>query len=98
MLVDQPNGGLGRGVASVGGQPLGIEAEAILVRSIVLAPPASAGRMARLRKAHMISSREMPMSPRTPSGKRLNWSVADNRAFRSAWRRNHLRNGPTATA
>ncbi len=75
-----------------------IEAEAILVRSIVLAAPASAGRVARLCKAHMISSREMPMSPRTPSGKRLNWSVADNRAFRSAWRRNHLRNGPTATA
>jgi hypothetical protein len=43
VLVDQPKGDLGRGVATVGGQPFGIEAEAILVRSIVvLAAPASA--------------------------------------------------------
>ncbi len=44
----------------------------------------------------MISSRETPISLRTSSGSRLNWSVAHHMALRSARRRDHLRNEPTA--
>ncbi|WP_288142372.1 hypothetical protein, partial [Mesorhizobium sp.] len=92
VLVDQPKGISAEAQLLPAANRFVIEAEAILVRSIVVpAAPASAGRVAGLCKAHMISSREMPMSPRTPSGKRLNWSVADKRAFPSARRRNHLR-------
>jgi hypothetical protein len=49
-----------------------------------------------VREAQMISSRETPISLRTSSGSRLNWSVAHHMALRSARRRDHLRNEPTA--
>ncbi|CAH2405337.1 hypothetical protein MES4922_40190 [Mesorhizobium ventifaucium] len=47
--------------------------------------------LGRFDKAHVISSREIPMSLRMSSGDRLNPSVIIHIAFRSARRRNHPR-------
>jgi hypothetical protein len=60
-FVHQPGEHLGRAVGAVGGQPLRIETEAILARSIIVrAAPTSACRMAQLTSTSTMMGRRLP--------------------------------------